>query len=96
MTVNVPSTASNGELVFIGTPFHVGRCTIDTQQNEGWLPDQLSSLCVGSLLPDVGVTILSGGDDTIRVGGPVDGGDLFIMLVVVCVEQDAFCDMNMR
>ena len=76
----VPGTAGNGKLVLVRTPFHVCRCAVDAEQHQSRLPDHMSGLRVRSLLPHIGVTILSRGDDAVRVGGPVDGGNELVML----------------
>lgn len=78
---DAPGTAGNCKLVLVRAPFDVGRCTIDAQQDKGRLPDQVASLGIRSLLPDIRVTILSRCDNAVGVGSPVDGGDLFVVLV---------------
>lgn len=76
-----PCSAGNSELIFLGTPSDRSRCAIDTQQDEGWLPDEGVSLqWVWDLRPDVGVPVLRAGHDTVGVGCPIDRGHQFVML----------------
>lgn len=81
--LDAPSTTSDGELVFLGTPPNMGRSPVYPEQNEGGLPGDFAGLGVGGLLPDVCIPVLGGGDDAVGVGRPVDGGNEFIVLLTV-------------
>ena len=78
---DVPGTAANGELVFLGTPLHAGSRTIDTEQHESRLPT------FGSLGPDVCVPVLGTGDDAVGVWCPRDCSDELVVLFVSCASM---------
>lgn len=78
--IDVPRTARNSELILVGAPPHKSRSAIDPQEDKRGLPHHRSRLRVGALLPDVRIPILSGRDDAVRVGSPVDGGDQLVVL----------------
>ena len=67
-------TRAYGELVLVRRPLDRGGCAVDTEQDKGWLP---AGLCGR---PDVGVTVLRTGDDTVRLRSPRDGRDELIVL----------------
>ena len=67
-------TASNSELIFVGRPTDVGGGTIDTQQHQSRLPDTVF------LSPNVSVTILRAGHDTVGVGSKVNTSNDFVVL----------------
>lgn len=58
----------------------MGRSAIDPQHNKSRLPHQRPRQCVGSLLPNVRIPILGCSYDAIRIRGPINGGDDFVML----------------
>jgi hypothetical protein len=53
-----PCTTGDGEFILERAPTDEGRSAIDTQQDEGWLPDVAPGKGIGCLLPHVGVSIL--------------------------------------
>jgi hypothetical protein len=53
-----PRTTGNGEFILQRAPTNEGRGAVDTQQDEGRLPDGLTGEGVGCLLPHVGISIL--------------------------------------
>ena len=75
-----PCTARHGKFILEWAPAHKGRRAVDAQQDKRGLPDRPPGKRVRCLLPHVGVSVLRGGHDAIRVGGPVDGRDDFVML----------------
>ena len=56
---DIPGTTCDSKLVLVGTPPHVGRSAIDTQEDKSRLPDHMSRLRVRSLLPDISISVLS-------------------------------------
>lgn len=73
--VHSPSTGRNRELILLRTPLDAGSGSVDSEKDEGGLPDSL-----GRESPDVGVSILGAGDDPVGIGSPVDRGDELIVL----------------
>lgn len=86
---DVPSTTSNGKLIFERAPLDVRSGPVDSKQDQSRLPDRLAGLRIGSLLPDVGIPILRGGNNAVRVGGPINRCDEFVVLIktgsIICV-----------
>jgi hypothetical protein len=77
---DAPGTASHRKFVLLGTPPHMSRSPIDTQQHQRRLPRQGPSLGVWFLLPDISIAILRCGDDAVRVWGPVDRSNDLVVL----------------
>ena len=80
MVLYSPGTTGNSKLVLVRAPFHVGGSTVDTKQHKGRFPDRTSGLRIRCLLPDVGIAVLRGGDDTVGVRGPIDRRDELVVL----------------
>ena len=78
---DVPCTTGNGELVLIRAPAYVRCSTVDAQQDQCRLPNSRASQCILRLSPDIRVTVLRAGNDTVRVRGPVDGSYGFVVLM---------------
>lgn len=53
---------------------------IDSQQYECRLPNQLASLCICGLRPNIRIPVLRSGDDAVRYRSPIDRGDQFVVL----------------
>lgn len=70
-----PRSAAHGELVLVRAPLDTGRRAVDSEENEGGFPG--AGFVLG---PDVGVTVLRAGHDTVRSGSPGDGGDELVVL----------------
>ncbi len=75
-----PSTTCYSKLVLIRAPTDESRCTINAKQHQGGFPGHVSGLGVGTLLPDIRVSVLGRGDDTVRLRGPVNGSDRLVVL----------------
>ena len=77
---NIPGTACYGKLVLLGAPLDLGRSTIDPQQHQSRFPYKSACFWIRGLLPDICVSVLGCSYDTIRVRGPINGGDELIVL----------------
>jgi hypothetical protein len=71
-----PSAVTDGELVFVGAPLDARRGTVDSEEDENGLPFA-RGFVEG---PDVGVSVLGTGDDSVGARCPGDGGDGFVVL----------------
>lgn len=78
--MHTPRTTGNGELVLQGAPPNMSGGTIDSQQYEGRLPNQLAGLSIWGLRPNIRISVLRSGDDTVRHRSPVNRGDQFVVL----------------
>ena len=79
--LDIPRTTRNCELVLIRAPAYVRRSTVDAQQDECRLPNGRARQCILRLCPDIRVSVLRAGNDTVRVRSPVDGSYSFIVLM---------------
>ena len=53
---------------------------VNAQQHERRLPDELPRHRVCGLLPDISIPVLRGRHDEVRLRGPVNGRDEFVVL----------------
>ena len=77
---DIPGTTCDSKLVFVRTPTHKGSSAVDTQKYKCRLPHHVSSLRIGTLLPDIRISVLRRRDDAVGLGSPVDGRDRLVML----------------
>ena len=76
----VPSPARNGELILIRAPSNEGSSTVQPQSDQCWLPDSSAGQCIRCLLPNIRVPVLRSSNYTVRMGGPINGCDDFVVL----------------
>lgn len=67
------STASDGELRFVGRPAYACGSSVDTEEDEGGAPGAVRGL------PDVCVAVLRAGDNLARVRSNVNAGDQLVV-----------------
>jgi hypothetical protein len=87
---NDSSATCYSKLVFTRTPSYKSGRAIQSKQDQRGFPHLLSTQGVLAEGPDVGISILTAGDDPIAVRCPVDGGDELVVLGEG-VEQDPAC-----
>lgn len=75
-----PSTTGHSKLILVGAPADESCSTVDSKQHQSGLPDHMSGLRVGTLLPNIGVSVLGRGYNTVGVRSPVNGGDWLVVL----------------
>lgn len=73
---NTARSRSDRKLVLLRRPANKSRSTVNTQENQSGLP-LMRSTVEG---PDIGVSVLGAGDDTVGLGGPVDRGYGLVVL----------------
>lgn len=73
--MHTPRTTSNRELVLQRAPPNMGCSTIDSQQYERRLPDQLAGLSIWGLRPNIRISVLRSSDNPIRHRSPVNRGN---------------------
>lgn len=76
-------TRADGKLALVRAPADAGCCTVDTEEDESWLP--LAGL---TGLPDVGIAVLRAGHDTAAVRGDIDTGDELIVAAELILEAE--------
>lgn len=76
-----PGTVTDGKLVLVWAPLDASRSSVDTQENEDGLPPLVG------WRPDVCVTILRTGNDTVGVRGPRDRSDELVVLPLAIAHR---------
>ena len=71
---DAPGSRTHSKLVLLGTPLDTGSSPVDAQQHQRRLPP------FGGLGPNIGVTVLRAGHDTVGLRRPRDGCDQLVVL----------------
>lgn len=80
---DAPSTRGDCELVLVGRPTDVSGRAIDPKDDESGFPDDFAGGRIGDFSPDIGITILRAGDNTVCLRSPIDRSDNFVVLWTV-------------
>jgi len=84
---NPPCTAGHSKFVFLRAPFDIRRCSVDPQQHQRGLPNNLPSFWIRLLLPHISVSVLRTGNNTVGIGCPINRGDQFVVLNVKLISD---------